>query len=330
MPSVEELGERKIVELIVSVLEKMPNMVLPFGDDVSAVDLGGGKLAVLKSDMLVGVTDVPSGMSLWQAARKAVVMNVSDLVAKGVKPIALLTSVGFPSRFSKEDVRQIAMGLNAGAREHGAYIIGGDTSETSDLIIDCLFFGIGLKKEIMKRSGAMPDDILAVTGYFGKTSAGLKIIKELIECPPKLREKLLKSVYMPEARLREGIALAKTGAVTSSIDSSDGLAWSLYELSKMSNVGFALRTIPIAPEVKRFAKIHKIDASSLALYGGEEYEIVVTINPEKWNEARRAVKKVGGNIIRIGQVIEESILIMRTKGRDVTIEPRGYEHFKRT
>jgi len=328
LPSVKELGERKIVELIVNVLEKMPNMVLPFGDDVSAVDLGGGRLAVLKSDMLVGMTDVPSGMSLWQAARKAVVMNVSDLAAKGVKPVALLTSVGFPSQFSKEAVRQIGMGLNTGAREYGAYIIGGDTSETSDLIIDCLFFGIGLKKEIMRRSGAMHGDILAVTGYFGKTSVGLKIIKELIECPPKLREELLKSVYMPKARLREGVALAKTGAVTSSIDSSDGLAWSLHELSKMSKVGFIIETLPIANEVKRFSELHNLDTDHLVLYGGEEYELVVTIKPRGWIKAKEAVEKVGGKLVKIGFVTKETGIFLKIKGKKKPIEPGGWEHFK--
>ena len=86
------LGERKIIELIQSRLTAMPSSSVPFGDDVSAVNLGRGKVAVLKTDMLVGKTDVPRGMSLWQAARKAVVMNISDFAAKGVEPVAVLVS----------------------------------------------------------------------------------------------------------------------------------------------------------------------------------------------------------------------------------------------
>src|SRR3989304_6401203 len=77
LSSVADLGERKIIEIILKRLEEMPNMPIPFGDDVSAVEIQGGKLAVLKTDMLIGKTDVPQGMSLSQAARKAVVMNVS-------------------------------------------------------------------------------------------------------------------------------------------------------------------------------------------------------------------------------------------------------------
>ena len=92
----EDLGERKIIELIQSHLSVMPDSPMPFGDDVSAVDLGNGQVAVLKTDMLVGKTDVPRDMSLWQAARKTVVMNVSDFAAKGVQPVAVLVSLGLP------------------------------------------------------------------------------------------------------------------------------------------------------------------------------------------------------------------------------------------
>ena len=77
--------------------------------------------------MLVGKTDVPPNMSLWQAARKAVVMNISDFVFKGVQPTAALVSLGVPRDVMRKDIEEIARGLNAGAREYGAYVIGGDT-----------------------------------------------------------------------------------------------------------------------------------------------------------------------------------------------------------
>ena len=116
-------------------LEAMPNLPVPFGDDVSAVNLDQKQVAVLKTDMLVGETDVPPNMSLWQASRKAVVMNISDFALKGVQPIAALVSLGLPKGLMQKDIEEIARGLNAGAREYGAYIIGGDTGEASDLII---------------------------------------------------------------------------------------------------------------------------------------------------------------------------------------------------
>jgi len=317
------LGERKIIDIILQRLEEMPNMPVPFGDDVSAVEIGGGRLAVLKTDMLVGKTDVPPGMSLSQAARKAVVMNVSDLAAKGVKPIAALASVGVPRNLSKRDIEQIGEGLNQGAREYGAYVLGGDTSEASDLIISCAAFGIGEEKHIILRSGAKPGDIVGVTGPFGKTAAGLRIMLQNLSASSKIRKTLVDSVLMPRARLNEGLALAETGAVTASIDSSDGLAWSLHEISRASHVGFQIDRLPIAEEAGQLARMHKLDPIELSLYGGEEYELVVTVKPTLW---KKVSKKV--SLIKIGRVIKEKTLVLKVGKKAFPIEARGWEHFK--
>ncbi len=155
----------------------MPNTPLPFGDDASAIDMGHDKIAVINIDMLVRKTDVPRTMSLWQAARKAVVMNISDLAAKGAKPLALLASIGVPPNFTETDIQQMSKGLNAGAREYDTYILGGDTNEASELIISCTALGVCNRHHLIKRSGAKAGDYIAVTGYFGKTTSGLKILK---------------------------------------------------------------------------------------------------------------------------------------------------------
>jgi len=325
---VEELGERKIIDLILECLDPMPNMPVPFGDDVSAIDIGHGKLAVIKTDMLVGKTDVPQGMSFWQAARKAAVMNISDLAAKGVQPLALLAAIGVPRGLSRKNVQQIGKGLNAGTREYNAYVLGGDTSEASDLVISCAVLGICQKRHLIRRSGAKPGDYVTVTGFFGKTASGLKILMENLSAPPEIREELVNSVLMPHARLREGLALAQTQAATASIDSSDGLAWSLHEISRASNVGFVLDNLPIAQEAEKFAKIHDFDPVELSLYGGEEYELLVTIHPNLWQDAKKAVETVGGSLIKIGRVTKEKTLLLKTLGKTVSIEARGWEHFK--
>ena len=328
MSLVEELGERKIIDLILGCLDQMPNMPVPFGDDISAVDIGRGKRAVIKTDMLVGKTDVPEDMSLWQAARKAVVMNISDLAAKGVQPLALLASIGIPRGLSKKGVQQIGEGLNAGAREYNAYILGGDTNETSDLVISCSVLGICQKRYLIRRDGAKPGDYVAVTGFFGKTTSGLKILMENLSAPLEIREELVNSVLMPCARLREGLALAQNQAATASIDSSDGLAWSLHEISLASNVGFVLDNLPIAQQAEEFAKIQDLDPVELTLYGGEEYELVVTVKPELWQDAKKALETVGGCLIKIGWVTKEKTLLLKVLGKTVSIEARGWEHFK--
>jgi len=330
MKTYKKLGERKIIEVIQSCLDIMPKMPIPFGDDVSAYDVGNGNLAVLKTDMLVDKTDVPPGMSLWQAARKAVVMNVSDFAAKGVKPLIMLVSLGLPRKLTRKDIEEIGEGLNAGARGYNAYIIGGDTNEASDLLISLSLFGIAKKNMLMLRSGAKPGDLVAVTGFFGKTSAGLKILIDGFKAPQKIRKTLVESVLMPHARLKEGLALSRTRAITASIDSSDGLAWSLHEIAKASNVGFLINRIPTAKEVERFATINELDQLELTLYGGEEYELVLTVKPRLWKKAEKAVEKVGGKLLPMGKVTAEKLVLLEIDGKRRVIEPRGWEHFKST
>lgn len=329
MKTLGELGERRAIELILEKLEKMPQMPIPFGDDVSAYAIGRNQLFILKTDMLVGETDVPKGMSFWQAARKAVIMNISDFAAKGAKPLIALVSLGMPRSITQKELEEIGDGLNAGAREYDTYIVGGDTNEASDLIISLSVFGIAKKDNLMLRSGAKPDDIVAVTGFFGKTSAGLKMLLEGFKALKEIRNSLVEAVFMPKARLKEGLALSSAKAVTSAIDSSDGLAWSLHEISKASKVGFLIETLPIAPEAQKFAEMNNLDPLELAFYGGEEYELVLTVNPKLWDKAEKAVKNVGGNLIRIGRVTAERSVLFEVEGEKRVIEPKGWEHFRR-
>jgi len=133
---------------------------------------------------------------------------------------------------------------------------------------------------------------------------------------------------MPKARLKEGLALSKVGGLTASIDSSDGLAWSLYELSDASDVGFIIENVPIAEEAIDFAEIYNLDPLELGLYGGEEYELIVTIQPESWEKAKRAVAESGGSLMKIGVVTEEKRIKLKANGKIRIIERRGWEHFK--
>ena len=328
MRTIKELGERKVIETILKFLDSMPNMPIPFGDDVSAIQIDGDKLVVMKVDMLVGKTDIPPGMSLRQAARKAIVMNVSDFAAKGVKPLAAMISLGLPRTLTEKDIEEISLGINEGAREYGVFIIGGDTNEASDLVIDCALIGFCDREKIVRRDGAKPGDIVAVTGLFGKTSSGLKILLENLTLPERIKEPLIKAVLMPKARLKEGLALANLKALTSSIDSSDGLAWSLHELSRASGVGFLIENVPVAPEVKVFAKKYGLDPIDLSLYGGEEYELVVTVKPDLWEKTNNTLKRLGTPLIRIGKVIKERRVELKVNGERRTLEAKGWEHFK--
>jgi len=133
---------------------------------------------------------------------------------------------------------------------------------------------------------------------------------------------------MPKAKLKEGLALSGSGKVSASIDSSDGLAWSLHELGQLSNVGFAIDIVPVSDEVKEFAKQNGFDSSELALYGGEEYELVLTVNPDGWVDAVAAVEAVGGQLLPIGKATKGRKILLNVEGEKRAVEARGWEHFK--
>ncbi len=328
-PKVTELGEHKIIEIIQNHLTTMPNIAVSFGDDVSALNITDTQVAVLKTDMLIAKTDVPKTMSLYQAARKAIVMNVSDFASKGVQPQVALVALGLTRGCTEKDVENIARGLDDGARQYGAYIVGGDTNEAQDLTISVMLYGTAEKAKLMLRSGAKAGDILAVTGPFGKPAAGLHALLEELKAPGEVvGEKLLEAVFLPKAQLSDGLALAKSGAVSASMDSSDGLAWSLHELGRLSKVGFTLTEVPVAKEAAAFAKGNGLDALDLALYGGEEYELVLTVKPQMWSAAEAAVKTVGGQLLAIGRATENKEILIDANGERRIVEARGWEHFK--
>lgn len=326
----DSLGEHEIINLIHKHLTLMPNMPVPFGDDVSAVPAGDGEVAVLKTDMLVAKTDVPPKMSLYNAARKAVVMNISDFASKGVQPTAVMVALGLPKQLAtKKTVTEITEGLNAGSKEYGAYIVGGDTAETGDLTISIALYGTAKQDQLMLRGGAKPGDVLAVTGLFGNSAAGLRLLLDgNCTASGSARSVLENAVFVPHARLTEGLVLAKSGCVSASMDSSDGLAWSLHELMRKSKVGFALETVPVAAEAAEFAGKNGLDASALALYGGEEYELVLTVDSQRWVKAKTVVEAVGGKLIPIGKAVPEKQVTLTVNGEKRLIEPRGYEHFR--
>ena len=326
--TVGEVGEQRLIDIVMGQLTPMPDMPVPFWDDVSAVSLGEGRAAILKTDMLVWETDVPGGMTPFQAARKAVVMNFSDLGSKGVRPIAFLASLGLPRSLGVDVVEEMARGLDAGAREHGAYVIGGDTNEAGDVIISGTAYGVAYVERLMRREGARPGDVLATTGGFGKTGAAFKILLEGFEAPPRLRGPILESVYMPRARVEEGVALAESASVSASMDSSDGLAMSLHDLSRSSGVGFKIDRLPASPEAAEFAELHGLDLCDLVLYGGEEYELVFTVKPDGLDAARAALGRAGCSLIEMGEATADRCIVYVDDGVERAIRQAGWEHFK--
>ena len=320
-----KLDEKQIIRIFANKLG-ISNL-----DDVAVLDKG----IVIKSDMLVESTDVPPGMEAWQTARKSVVSCVSDLAAKGVRPYAAVISLGIPnsSSMQRQDIEGLAEGFAIASKEFGVKIVGGDTNESGELIIDCTIIGFSRFK-VPTRSGAKPGDYVVVSGLFGFAPAGLTMLLQKNAVTMKednhnddfnsiFRRKAVKSVLEPCPRQRFGLALAKY--FSSSIDSSDGLAVSLYELaSQGEDVDITIYSIPVVSGLDKFAHDNNLDTHELLFHGGEEYEIVATISDTKIRQAEAAAKRAGVDLYVIGRVQKGS---GKVSVQDRMLENRGYMHF---
>ncbi len=322
MKRLRDLGEGGLIEWIVRRLDEGEGASLPPGDDAADL-LFDGRL-IVSCDMFVESTDMPAGMRLRDVGFKAVTAATSDVAAKGGAPIAYLVSLMLPSDMLFEDFQELWMGLEEAARLYGGRIIGGDLNSGREIIIDVMC--LGTADRTISRIGARPGDILAVTGEFGSQAAGLHALLSGRRGDP-LSERLIECFSRPIARVREGVELARTGAASSSIDSSDSLARSLHELSRANDVGFIIDEPPVSREAEEYAKKYGLDLFDLVFYGGEEYELVVTIKPALLDMAREAVEKAGGRLIIVGRVSEDKVIRVRWGGEWRVLEDKGYQHF---
>jgi thiamine-monophosphate kinase len=307
------LDEREIIRILTNRLG------IRDLDDVAPVT---GNI-VMKCDMLVASTDVPPGMVPVQVARKSLVSCASDLAAKGAKPLAAMVSLGLPRNCTRPYVEGLADGFATAASEFGTKIVGGDTNEAGELVIDCCMIGLAGKK-MPRRSGARPGDSIVVSGPFGFSAAGLAIQLRNARAAGTFRTQSVDSVLEPKPRQRFGSTLAKF--FSSSIDSSDGLAMSLYELSANSRVDIVLDKVPAAPGLDMFSEENGIDVNELVFHGGEEYEIVATIPRAKLKQAMSAARKAKVELLLIGRVRKGTGKVFVGKR---LLENRGYLHFQR-
>ena len=324
---ISEIGEWGIIKEIFDIISREENVKLPYGDDAVAIKLPNTGILVINTDMLVYETDVPPNMSSEQIGRKAVVMCISDLAAKGARPLGFLATLGLKRDMEVEELRGLIWGMEKASREYGFHILGGDTNEACDLIIAGT--ALGVARRVISRHNAEVGDIVAVTGLFGNTAAGFKILFEGLETSKKIKDKILKSIYEPKAHMIEGVTLAEKELATAAIDSSDGLAISLHEIAEKSNVGLEIYRLPITEEAKKFSVMNNLDPFELVFYGGEEYNLVVTIKREKIKEALKTMKEKGGKLIPIGRVTrEKGKVTYRKGGEERIIEKKGWEHFR--
>jgi len=315
------LNEKKIIEIFQSKLGNKD--FVP--EDVEFFKIGK-KYHVLKVDTLVESTDIPPGIKLEDVARKSIVSCISDFAAKGVEPIFGIVSLTIPKKYSKFKIESLAKGFYKARKEFNLKILGGDTNEGKELVINFSLFGTSEK--IVKRKGAKMNDVIITSGPFGYTSSGLNILLNHKKYSKKFGNKAKKVVFTPRPRLEFG--LKNKNYFSSSMDSSDGLSTTLNEMSDQSKKRFVINKLPTEKDVLDFANTNTLDVNDLIFNGGEEYEIVATVNPSNLKKIKKYAKKNRIKLYEIGHVMKGKGVFFQKNGKLASIKDKGWHHFQKS
>ena len=284
------------------------------GDDAAVLNFGN-KNVVVSTDLLVeGVHFDLSYMPLKHLGYKAVVVNLSDIFAMNAHATQVTVSIAVSNRFPLEALEELYSGIEAAAKIYNIDVVGGDTtSSTSGLLISVTAIGEINEKDVVYRAGAKPNDLLVVTGDLGGAYMGLQVLereKEVFKVNPKNQPDLDKYTYIierqlkPEAR-KDIVKLLSDLEVkpTAMIDVSDGLSSEIMHLCKQGNVGCDLyeEKIPLDPEVISTCEEFNIDSTTIAINGGEDYELLMTISQEDFPKI-----KANPNLTVIGYITEKN------------------------
>lgn len=343
---ISDVGEFGLIERLKKKVKNYNNLTLKgIGDDGAVIKGQKNKEIVISSDILFeGVHFDTSYMSLSHIGYKSMVVNLSDLYAMNTSPSQVTVSLGISSKYSIEDIEELYSGFNKAAKNYRINIVGGDISSSyAGLVINITVLGFQEKNKIVYRDGAKLGDLIVVSGDLGSSFLGLKILqreKAVLTGHkiPKLaineiEEKLKEYTYLIQRQIKpepksEVIKFFNKNKIqpTSMIDISDGLCPELNHISKATGLGYKIfeSKIPIHQETKNASLDFGIDYLSAALYGGEDYELLFTINPEIKNE----IDKLGGLTI-IGELVKDEFgVIIKNNGEKLKIENGGWDHLK--
>ena len=319
MQTLADVGEKAAVAAILGRL-KSSTAVGP-GDDAAAIEVGG-RYVVASTDIVSRLAHLPGAMVPRDIGWFVAAVNLSDVAAMGARPLGVLLSFCLPRDYLLRDLEAIMEGAQECALSVGTEILGGDTKEGRELVIAGTALGEVEKERVLLRRGARKGDLLAVTGTMGLASAGFAAVTNGINAP-----EAADAFMRPRPRIREGMALSASGAATSAMDVTDGLAYSVHELSRQSGVHFIVDwdAIPVRPEALRIAMAVDGSVEDMVLHYGGDYELLFTIRPDMLDAVKGAL---GDEFSVIGRAEGSENVLMRG-GQVSQLESRGYEHFMR-
>lgn len=324
----KDVGEKNLLELARKICDEGPKVEVGIGDDAAVLEMKDGLHLLTSTDMLIENIHFTQDTPAKQIGRKAVVTNLSDIAAMGAEPLGLVYSIGAPGEKELDFITGLLEGMNSTVKEYDTYLVGGDLNEAETVILSGTAFGQAEEEEFLLRSGAEPNDYIGVTGELGAATAAVMAVVE--EFPLEDWESLRKALEKPEARVKEGRVLSKSGGVTSAIDITDGLAANLWQISRRSNVNLNVEfeEIPISNAAKEFAEEKNVDLDNFVFFGGEEFELLFTAKPEVWNDLEKSFREIGSKITKIGEVETGKGAHLIRNGQKEELPDRGYEHFR--
>ncbi len=284
------------------------------GDDAAILEFGD-KQTLVTTDLLVeGVHFDLAYMPLKHLGYKAVMVNLSDVYAMNGIASQITVSIAISNRFPLEAIEELYAGIQLACKNYNVDLVGGDTtSSVTGLLISITAIGEVNKKDVVYRSGAKPNDLLVVSGDLGSAYLGLQVLereKQVFQANPNSQPDLDMYSYIverqlkPEAR-KDIVILLKELDVkpTSMIDISDGLSSEILHICSQSEVGCNLyeEKIPLDPQMISTCEEFNIDSTTVALSGGEDYELLFTISQDDFPKI-----KANPNLTVIGHITDKS------------------------
>ncbi len=337
--SINTLGEFGLIDhLARNNIKRHSSTIKSIGDDAAVIDSGAFQTVITTDAMVEGIHFDLAYSPLKHLGYKAVVVNLSDVYAMNAIPKQITFSMALSNRFSVEALDELYEGIYAACDYYNVDLIGGDTcSSNKGMFISVTAIGQGEKDKITYRNTAKPGDLVCITGNLGAAFLGLQLLereKQIFMGNPDVQPDLEGQDYLvgrqlkPQARMDMIEMFAKNKLVpTSMIDISDGLASELFHICTQSNVGAILEEsgVPIHPDTEMQAIKFKLDPITVALSGGEDYELLFTINPDDIGKV-----KYLPDIYIAGEITERKDGVkLHTKGGNIhDIQAQGWKHFE--
>ena len=323
-----DIGERDFLKSIQHLVAEIDGAKLGFDEDASDIPLTGDKSIIVNVDTFTAKTDWLPGMTEAQVGRKTAIMALSDIVAKGATPVATMLSLCVPNDYDVSASQELIRGYSQYCLKSGIPFIGGDLGSSSEVVITGVAIGTAAPETIVTRSGTKEGDIIAVTGLFGLTSVAFEILINNLNAEGDLRDDALGAAYKPKIHFGFVSSLARNGAITASMDSSDGLGITLHTMANLSSLRFVIDDLPVAKGVEHFARNNLLDTKKLVMQGGEEFIIVLSVPADRWNDAMDVAQKQHVALRAIGIAKTGSGVYYESPEGLFEIPPAGYDNFK--